>query len=100
MDATGSDPKTKEDICSWEKLQEQLKSDLQEGHKKNEAPTHLNKLTILRNFTMLRIKGVKCMAMSKEIVWQFHEGVGGYFAHQILILAHHYQLFEQLPEER
>jgi hypothetical protein len=40
------------------------------------------------------------MAASKEIMRQFHEGVGGYFARQICILARHYQLFEQLPEER
>jgi hypothetical protein len=72
---------------------------LQQGHKKNEAPTRLNKLMILQNFAMLHIKGVKCMAMSEEITRQFHEGVGGYFTRQIRILAHHYQLFEQLPEE-
>ena len=29
MDTTGSDPKAKEDIRSWEELREQLKSDLQ-----------------------------------------------------------------------
>src|SRR6266851_1842162 len=100
MDASGSDPKVKEDIHLWEELQEQLKSDLQEGHKRNETPTHLNKLTILWNFTTLYIKEVKHMAASKEIAQQFYKGVGGYFTHQIHILTHHYQLFEQLPEER
>ena len=40
------------------------------------------------------------MATSEEIMRQFHEGVGGYFARQICILTRHYQLFEQLPEER
>jgi hypothetical protein len=40
------------------------------------------------------------MAASEEIAWQFHEGVGSYFARQIRVLARHYQLFEQLPEER
>jgi hypothetical protein len=100
MDASRSEPKVKVDIRSWEELREQLKSDLREGHKKHEAPTCLNKLTIIQNFATLRIKGVKHMATSKEIAWQFHEGVGGHFAHQIRVLARHYQLFEQLPEER
>ena len=40
------------------------------------------------------------MAVSKEIMWQFHEGVGSHFTHQIHILACHYQLFKQLLEER
>ena len=100
MDASGSEPKAKVDIRSWEELREQLKSDLQEGHKKHEAPTRLNKLMIIRNFTTLCIKGVKRMAVSEEIARQFHEGMGGHFARQIRILACHYQLFEQLPEER
>jgi hypothetical protein len=100
MDASGSEPKAKDDIRSWEELREQLKSDLREGHKKHEAPTCLNKLTIIQNFATLCIKGVKHMATSKEIAWQFHEGVGSHFACQIRVLAHHYQLFEQLPEER
>jgi hypothetical protein len=73
---------------------------LLEGYKKNETPTHLNKLTILRNFAMLRIKGVRRIAASEEIARQFHEGTGRYFARQIRVLARHYQLFEQLPEEK
>ena len=73
MDAGGSEPKAKEDICSWEELQEQLKSDLLEGYKKNERPTHVNKLTIIRNFATLCIKGVRCIAASKEIAQQFHD---------------------------
>jgi hypothetical protein len=100
MDMSRSEPKAKVDIRSWEELREQLKSDLREGHKKHKAPTHLNKLTIIRNFATLRIKGVKRMAASEEIARQFHEGVGGHFARQICVLARHYQLFEQLPEER
>ena len=40
------------------------------------------------------------MAVSEEIAQQFHEGVGGHFARQIHVLARHYQLFKQLPEER
>jgi hypothetical protein len=100
MDASGAEPKAKEDIRSWEELRKQLKSDWVEGQKKNETPTHLNKLTILRNFAMLCIKGVKRIAASEEITRSWHEGTGGHFACQIRVLARHYQLFEQLPEEK
>jgi hypothetical protein len=71
-----------------------------EGYKKNESPTILNKLTILQNFTMLCIKGVRHITTSEEIVQQFHEGMGHHFAHQIQALTQYYQLFEQLPEEK
>jgi hypothetical protein len=71
-----------------------------EGQKKNEMPTHLNKLTILHNFAMLHIKGVKRIAASEEIAQSWHEGTGSHFTHQIRVLARHYQLFEQLPEEK
>jgi hypothetical protein len=87
MDAGRSEPKAKEDIRSWEELQEQLKSDLLEGYKKNERPTHVNKLTIIRNFATLRIKGVRRIAASEEIAQQFHEGTGRHFACQIRVLA-------------
>ena len=84
----------------WKELREQLKSDLLEGYKKNERPTYVNKLMIIWNFATLYIKGVRCIAVSKEIAQQFHEGIGRHFAHQIQVLAQHYQLFEQLPEEK
>jgi hypothetical protein len=71
-----------------------------ERYKKNESPTILNKLTILRNFATLRIKGVRRIAASEEITRQFHKGTGHHFARQIRALAQHYQLFEQLPEEK
>jgi len=87
MDACGSEPKVKDNIRSWEELREQLKSDLLEGYKKNATPTILNKLTVLQNFTTLRIKGVRRMAVSEEIARQFHEGTGSYFARQIRVLA-------------
>jgi len=83
MEASGSEPKAKEDIQSWKELREQLKLDWLEGQKKNERPTHLNKLTILQNFTMLHIKGVRRITISKEITQVWQDGVGVYFAHQI-----------------
>jgi hypothetical protein len=55
---------------------------------------------ILQNFATLRIKGHKRMATSKEIVHQWHEGLGAYFSWKIQVLVHHYQLFEQLPVEK
>ncbi len=87
MDASGTKPKAKDDIHLWEELREQLKSDLVEGYKKNESPTILNKLTILRNFATLHIKGVRRIAASEEIARQFHKGMGHHFAHQIRALA-------------
>ena len=100
METSGSRPKAKEDIRSWKELWEQLKLDWLEGQKKNERPTHLNKLTILQNFTMLHIKGVRCITASKEIAQVWQDGVGTYFACQIQFLTWHYQLFKQLPEEK
>ena len=87
MEASRSGPKAKEDIWSWKELREQLKLDWLEGQKKNERPTHLNKLTILQNFTTLRIKGVRWIAASKEIAQVWQDGVGTYFAHQIRFLT-------------
>jgi hypothetical protein len=100
MEASGSEPKAKEDIRSWKELQEQLKSDWLEGQKKKETPTRLNKLTILQNFAMLRIKGVGRITASEEIARLWKDGAGAYFTHQIRFIAQHYQLFEELPAER
>jgi hypothetical protein len=62
--------------------------------------TQINQLIILHNFATLLIKGNKCIAASKQIADQWHEGVGTHFACQIWALAHHYQRFEQLPPEK
>jgi len=60
----------------------------------------MNKLLILRNFAMLRIKGVKRIVASQEIARQFHEGTGAHFARRIWFLTQHYQLFKQMPQEK
>ena len=60
----------------------------------------MNQLVILRNFATLHIKGLGHMAASEQIVQQWHEGHGVYFARQIRALACHYQRFEQLPPEK
>jgi len=60
---------------------------MNEAHKKHEPLTHMNKLLILRNFAMLRIKGIKRIVASQEIARQFHEGTGAHFARHIQFLA-------------
>jgi len=56
IEASGSQPRAREEICRWEELREQIKSDLEEAHRRHKTLTHMNKLLILRNFTMLHIK--------------------------------------------
>ena len=87
VEAIGSQPKAKKEICMWEELQEQIKSDLEEAHKRHETLTHMNKLLILRNFAMLRIKGTGRIDISREIARQWHKGTGIHFTHQIWFLA-------------
>jgi hypothetical protein len=45
----------------------------------------------------LHIKGLGHIDASKDVIQQWHEGEGVHFACRIHFLAHHYQLFEQLP---
>jgi len=87
MEVSGSQPKAKEEIRGWEKLREQIKSDLQEAHKRHETLTHMNKLLILRNFAMLHIKGTRQIDASREIAQQWHKGTGVHFTHQIWFLT-------------
>jgi hypothetical protein len=56
MEASGSQPRAREEIRRWEELQEQIKSDLEEAYRRHETLTHMNKLLILRNFATLHIK--------------------------------------------
>jgi hypothetical protein len=95
--APGPSPKARNEVRGWEELCEQIKEDLLEAYKGNKTCTQVNQLTILRNFMMLHIKGLGCIDISNELVRQWHEGIGIHFAHHIHFLAHHYQLFEQLP---
>ncbi len=100
IDLGGFELNAKDEICRWKELRDQIKSDMNEGHKRHETLTHMNKLFILRNFATLRIKGVKRIAASQEIVWQFHEGAGVHFTHWVQFLAQYYQLFEQVLQEK
>ena len=100
LDATGSKPKAKDEVHGWIELCEQIKDDQWQGHRQNKSLTHINQLTIVRNFATLHIKGMWRMAVSEAIAWQWHDGMGVHFACQIQFLAHHYQLFEQLLAKR
>jgi len=100
LDAVGSELKVKEEVCGWKELREQIKDNILKAYRENKMCTWVNQLTILRNFTTLHIKGLGCIDASKDVTWQWHEGEGVHFAHQICFLAHHYQLFEQLPIEK
>jgi len=40
------------------------------------------------------------MATSEEIMQQWHDHAGIHFTHQIQFMAHHYQLFKQLPAKK
>jgi hypothetical protein len=99
LNAMGAGPKAKDDVRSWEELHEQIKDDQRQGHREHAPHSHMNKLTILRNFATLRIKGKARIAASEEIARQFHKGAGMHFARKIRFIARHYQLFEQLPDE-
>lgn len=100
LDAVGSEPKAKDEVRGWKELREQIKEDLIKGHREHKPLSYMNQLTILRNFANLRIKGVRRMAASEEIVRQWHESTGIHFARRIRFIARHYQLFEQLPAEK
>jgi hypothetical protein len=99
LDATGSEPKAKQDIHGWKELHEQIRDDQRSRHKQGKSPAQMNQLTILQNFATLHIKGLQHIAVSEEITWQWHDGAGIYFTHRIRFLARHYQLFKQLPPE-
>jgi hypothetical protein len=100
LDAVGSEPKATEDVRTWEELREQIKGDLQNGYREHAPHARMNQLTILRNFATLRIKGKGRIAASEEVTRQFHKGTGVHFARKIRFMARHYQLFEQLPDEK
>jgi hypothetical protein len=94
---TASDAKP--DIRTWDILRDEIKKDLR--RKGNTLPlSNTNQLLILRNFATLRLKGFGIVKASCEIAQQWHEGTGTHFARRVRTLAKHYQLFEQLPDER
>ncbi|PCH35242.1 hypothetical protein WOLCODRAFT_36273, partial [Wolfiporia cocos MD-104 SS10] len=86
------------EICGWDKLCAQIKSDLKK--RSGYTMSQINQLVILRNFATLRLKGYCRIPASLEIARQWHEGDGAYFARRVRALARHYQVFEQLPVEK
>jgi hypothetical protein len=90
----------KEEAHGWPELREQIKADLKEAQKKEMTLTKINQFMILHNFAMLQIKGLERMAASEEIMQQWHESKGIYFARWIWMLACHYQQYEHLLVEK
>ena len=87
------------DIHGWDELHSQIEANLKKD-RKTLPVSQSTKLHLLRNFATLRLKGLRRMEASQEIACQWHKGKGTYFAHQICDLACHYQVFEQLQQER
>ena len=88
------------EIQDWGALRTQIKADLKKKHKSLPL-SQINQLMILRNFANLRLKGYGQIEVSFEIAQQWHEqdSSNSHFARRVRALAHHYQIFEQLPKE-
>ncbi|KAI6168541.1 hypothetical protein EDD17DRAFT_1750092 [Pisolithus thermaeus] len=88
------------EICDWKILHDQIKEDLKKY--KSLPLSDVNQLMILSNFATLRLKGASHMAASFGVAQQWYtgEGSGAWCARCICMLARHYQLFEQLPQEK
>jgi hypothetical protein len=97
LDTNVQDPNV--EIKSWDELRKQIKSDLKK-QSKTLPLSRINQLMILSNFATLRLKGFSRIQASVEIARQWHEGQGNWFARRVRTLAHHYQIFEQLPREK
>lgn len=97
LDLNVRDPNV--EIKSWEELRNQIKADLKR-HNKTLPLSKLNQLMILSNFATLQLKGASRIQASIEIARQWHPGQGVWFARRVRALARHYQIFEQLPQER
>jgi len=53
MEASGHEPKAKDEIWEWWELRDQIQADIKAAHKQGEPFTHINKLLALRNFATL-----------------------------------------------
>ena len=97
LGASGVDSTLKVEVRSWKELQEQLKDNLVDAHKKWATLTTINQLLLLCNFATLQIKGIGRISVGQQIAHQWHDGKGAHFACCVHVLAHHYQGLEQLP---
>ena len=86
------------DIRDW-KVRDQIKADLKK-QLKTLPLSQVHQLLILSSFATLRLKGMSRISASLEIVRQWQDGKGTYFARCICAWARHYQVFEQLPHEK
>jgi hypothetical protein len=90
------------EIRPWSVLRHQIQTCLTKKFK-TYSPSQVNQLMILRNFATLRLRGVKKLEASQQIAIQWQDDVTGsatYMARRIRALAHHYQLYEELPVEK
>lgn len=55
---------------------------------------------IISCFATFHLKGFSHTQSSIEVLWQWHEGKGNWFAWCVRALAGHYQIFEKLPIEK
>ena len=99
LGASGVDSGLKVEVRSWTELQEQLKGDIVDAHKKWATLTMINQLLILCNFATLQIKELGRIKASQQIAQQWHDGKGAHFAHHVHVLACHYQVLKQLPAQ-
>lgn len=86
-------------VRNWSDLRKQVKVHLKKNSKTLPL-SQVNQLLIISDFATLRIKGVSQTQASLEIVRQWHEGQGNWFAWRVRALAGHYQIFEALPIEK
>ncbi len=86
-------------IRDWLELRKKIKAQLAK-HKNTLPLAHINQYLIISNFATLQLKGVNRTQASLEIAKQWHNGTGNWFARRVRALARHYQIFEELPEER
>jgi hypothetical protein len=87
------------EIRGWEVLRAQIDRDLKKGEKTLPV-SQSRKLLLIQNFATLHLKGLGRMEASQQIALQWHNEEGTHFARQIWKLACHYQIFEQLPQEK
>ncbi|KIO12001.1 hypothetical protein M404DRAFT_125666 [Pisolithus tinctorius Marx 270] len=86
-------------IRGWVDLRNQIRADLKRKGR-TQSLNQINQLLILSNFATLRLQGVSRTEASLQIAKQWRDGDATYFARRIRMLAHHYEVFEQLPQEK
>jgi hypothetical protein len=89
----------KEEVRDWSTLRQKIKTDLK-MNSKTLPLSQINQLMILSNFATLCLKGDSRIEASLAIARQWHKGEGIWLARRVRAIARHYQIFEQLPQEK